>query len=93
MYQYFSNKQALLYALAERHLEFAISRLDATFEFLRRSQAPFEDTVRGFVTELVKLHDDRPALHTLIHVYTLRVPELVARVETLNERAIGELLA
>ncbi|MUL83124.1 TetR/AcrR family transcriptional regulator [Mycobacterium sp. CBMA247] len=79
IYQYFPNKQALLYALAQRHVKKAVERLDAVFDQLRVQEPPFEDTMRTILDTLVALHSDRPGLHGLMHrVVPARAAELVA---------------
>ncbi|MGV0810450.1 TetR/AcrR family transcriptional regulator [Mycolicibacterium boenickei] len=79
IYQYFPNKQALLYALAQRHVQRAVTRLDEVFTALRAQQPPFEDTMRTILDTVVELHSDRPGLHALMHrVVPARADELAA---------------
>ncbi len=43
LYQYFADKDALLRALAERHVREAMSRLEPEFARLRAQCPPFDD--------------------------------------------------
>ncbi|GAB3700425.1 TetR/AcrR family transcriptional regulator [Nocardiopsis oceani] len=89
LYQYFPNKRALLYVLAERHLDEAEARLTALFARLAESQADWEHTVRAFAEEVVLLHQDRPVLHEVMHAHAPRVPEGVRRLQELH-RTVAE---
>ncbi|HLS15071.1 MAG TPA: TetR/AcrR family transcriptional regulator [Beutenbergiaceae bacterium] len=91
LYQYFGSKQALLYALAERHLHEIGAALDHTFRTLRAESPTWEQTVRRLVTCVVGLHRDHARVHTLMHDYAPRAPELVARFEELREQMVAEL--
>ncbi|ASO19828.1 AcrR family transcriptional regulator [Actinoalloteichus hoggarensis] len=91
VYQYFPNKQALLYALTLRHIDSLAARLDAVCADLRRREPPFVDTMTVLATEIAALHRDRPRLHALMHQNSPRVPEGLARLQTLTERLIAEV--
>ncbi|WP_280385346.1 TetR/AcrR family transcriptional regulator [Nocardia wallacei] len=67
LYQYFPNKYAMLHALAQRHVLEGGARLGAVLTELRRTQPPFDDTMRAIVDVVVELHRHRPALHALMH--------------------------
>jgi AcrR family transcriptional regulator len=91
LYQYFPNKQALLYALAERHLDAAFDRLAAISARLREQQPGWADTVRALVHEIVALHRDRPRLHHLMYEYAPRAPQGVDRLHTLHDAVTAEI--
>ena len=91
LYQYFADKDALLVALAERHLEQAQAQLRATLE-----DAPAEPDrlVRHVIEAAVQLN--RPsALHAVLYQAAPRPPGLVAVLETVRDdlaTAIAALL-
>ncbi|TFV55043.1 TetR/AcrR family transcriptional regulator [Mycobacterium sp. PS03-16] len=91
LYQYFPNKQALLYALAERHIRQARARLDAVFARLLAEEPPFEDTMRAILTEVVALHSDRPGLHRVMHRLAPRNPAELAALQEFEDRIAAEL--
>ncbi|WKG03407.1 TetR/AcrR family transcriptional regulator [Mycolicibacterium sp. HK-90] len=79
IYQYFPNKQALLHALAQRHVSKAVEQLEAVCDELRAQEPPFDDTMRTILDTVVELHSDRPGLHGLMHrVVQPRADELAA---------------
>jgi AcrR family transcriptional regulator len=66
LYQYFPNKDAILVALAERHI-------DAGFDLVRKLLAeaaleslPIETLLRRFVVSMVALHEHEPELHRVL---------------------------
>lgn len=82
VYQYFPNKHALLYALAQRHVRHTVERLEVVFARLRSDLPPFDETMRTILGEVVELHSDRPGLHGLMHrVAPRRTKELAALQE------------
>jgi AcrR family transcriptional regulator len=91
VYQYFPNKRALLYALAEQHLTAAHERLSTLFAELDRTRPGWEGTVRAVATAVAALHADRPRLHALLYEYTPRPPEGVARLHELYRMVIREV--
>lgn len=91
LYQYFGSKQALLYALAERHIQEIRAALGDTFEVLRTESPTWEQTVQQLVTCVVGLHRDHARVHTLMRDYAPRVVELVAQFEALRADLVAEL--
>ncbi|APU14380.1 MULTISPECIES: TetR/AcrR family transcriptional regulator [Actinoalloteichus] len=91
VYQYFPNKQALLYALALRHVEATRARLTVVLAELRSREPPFADTMAVLATEVAALHHDRPRLHALMHRHAPRVPAGLAVLGALTDRLIAEV--
>lgn len=92
LYQYFADKDALLVALAERHLADAQAQLRATLE-----DAPTEPAqlVRRVIDVAVDIN--RPsALHAVLYQAAPRTPELVAVLDRVRDdlsTAVAALLA
>jgi AcrR family transcriptional regulator len=81
LYQYFADKDALLVALAERHLDQAQAQLQAVLE-----DAPTEpdQLVRRVIEAVVRLN--RPsALHSVLYQAAPRTPELVEVLERVRD--------
>lgn len=91
LYQYFPNKQALLYGLAEQHLGHAEQRVREVFAGLRDTAAPWPDVVRTLVLAVVALHTEQPFPHALMFEHTPRTEAGLARLHGLLEYAAGEL--
>ena len=80
LYQYFADKDALLVALAKRHLDEAQAQLQSV---LADAPADPDQLVRRVIETAVDLN--RPtALHTVLYQAAPRTPELVAVLDRLR---------
>ncbi|ASR34647.1 hypothetical protein BAY61_06225 [Prauserella marina] len=91
LYQYFPHKQAMLRALAERHIAEGHSRLAALSARLAEEKPDWPGTVRAFATEFAVLHTERPHLHAVLYELTPRSPEGVAALRALHDAAVAEV--
>jgi len=74
LYQYFPSKEALVAALAERHIdEMSTVVLDA---MARHAGAPAEETVRALVEVMIQAHGIDPKLHKVLVEQTPRFGRL-----------------
>jgi AcrR family transcriptional regulator len=81
LYQYFADKDALLVALAERHLGHAQAQLQAA---LADAPSEPEQLVRRVIEVVVQLN--RPsALHTVLYQAAPRTPELVTVLDRVRD--------
>lgn len=64
LYQYFPNKESLVVALYERHLEDLVSAFEARFEASVR--APLPEAVEELVGAALELHAVDPELHRVL---------------------------
>jgi AcrR family transcriptional regulator len=90
LYQYFPNKDALLVALAERHLEEASSVLGAELVALREQAPPIDVVVRRLVESTVSLNDTS-RLHAVLFTDCPRTPALTERLDALTDAAAEEV--
>lgn len=91
LYQYFPDKLALLYALAERHVREADAALEATYARARALGLAPADALAEIVETVVDRHAGQPTLHVVLERFTPRLPEGVAVVEALRERCATEV--
>lgn len=82
LYQYFPNKDAVLRALMDAHV-------DAGFHLLGERLAAglpprLDDTVRLFVKATIDNHRDDPRLHRVLFEEAPRAPEFLARIRELE---------
>jgi AcrR family transcriptional regulator len=93
LYQYFPNKEALVAALVERHIE---ERKTATFaELARVALLPIHEAVRGVVEMTIRIHGVDPKLHRVMIEQVPRVGRM-ARLRELEEtghQIVAALLA
>jgi AcrR family transcriptional regulator len=92
LYQYYPNKDAVLVALVERHLDEGVATLGPVLERLVADPPPLADGLRRVVEAMVALHRDRPALHRVLFEEAPRPPALRRRLAALD-RAASEAVA
>ena len=91
LYQYFPNKDALLVALAERHIDDAALRFGERLALLRERRPPIADTVRSLVDLTVELNDSS-RLHALLFSECPRTPALNERFDRFSDVVVAELV-
>lgn len=80
LYQYFPNKDALLVALAERHVEEATDAFAQHLAELDRDEPPLEAVVRSLLELTVGLNDTS-GLHATLFTDCPRTPALEERLD------------
>lgn len=90
LYQYFPNKDALLVALAERHVDDVASRFGARLATLRQDRPPLDDTVRALLELTVELNDTS-RLHAILFSDCPRTPALVDRLGRFTDLLVAEV--
>jgi AcrR family transcriptional regulator len=66
LYQYFPNKDALLVALAERHIDAGFALVRELLANAFRETSTIDDLLRRFVDAMVALHESEPRLHRVL---------------------------
>jgi AcrR family transcriptional regulator len=93
LYQYFPNKDAILVALVERHLEEGTAAAGPVLAALAEQRPPVEVAMRRLVEAMVALHRERPALHRVLFEEAPRPPALRRRLDALEGAAVGAVAA
>jgi AcrR family transcriptional regulator len=103
LYQYYPNKDAVLVALVDRHLDEGVAALWPVLEELQADPPPLAEGIRRLVEGMVALHRERPALHRVLFEEAPRPSALRQRLTTLQAastagvagylRACGDQLA
>lgn len=86
LYQYFPSKDAILLALAERHVEVAFGKVVETVR--EKRHAPVSELLRAMVDALVEGHQFDPGLHRAIFEETHPDRKFRKRLDELDERAV-----
>lgn len=90
LYQYFPNKDALLVALAELHIDDVTRRFSDRLTALRRDRPSLRDTVRALIELTVELNDTS-RLHAILFSDCPRTPALVERLDRFTDLLVGEV--
>jgi len=85
LYQYFSNRDAIIDALQDREFARATDALNRVL--LGGSRVPDRNLAESVIEELLKLYRAAPALHRLLAVEGLRVADS-ARVQAFDLRVV-----
>jgi AcrR family transcriptional regulator len=93
LYQYFPNKEALVAALIEKHVEDMNAAILS--ELTRVAQLPIAQAVRAVIELTVEAHAIEPALHQVLTEQVPRVGRLakLRELEAICERMVAGLLA
>jgi AcrR family transcriptional regulator len=81
LYHYIQDKDALLYALAERHLASGTASLIGVFVRLRSDQPDLGESLRAVIEVIVAMHVEEPHLHYLLYDSAPRSQELQQRLQ------------
>lgn len=92
LYQYFPNKDALLVALADRHVTQTTAALDAVLADAAARRPPLDELAAELIALVVHLHED-DRLHVLLAHEAPRTAELTARLRVLVDRIAADLAA
>jgi AcrR family transcriptional regulator len=87
LYQYFPNKDALLVAIAERHISEAERLLRAVMTELIRRPPPLRDGLQLMVSAAIESHRHEPRLHRVLFEEAPRPPALRARFDQIFDSA------
>lgn len=90
LYQYFPDKNALLHAVAVRHVRTADARLGALFERLRATEPSFDETMDQLLAALVDLHSGQPRLHAVLHRVAMTAADL-EEMRAFEDRVCAEV--
>ena len=92
LYQYFPNKEALVAALIERHLDEMNAALLS--ELARVAELPMREAVRAVIELTIRAHAIDPELHRVLTEQVPRVGRLarVREVDAICQRAVHDML-
>lgn len=91
VYQYFPSKEALLVALAERHLEEARDESAAALRGLREEGLAPEEFFRAFVGFVVEFNRGQEPLHDVFYEEVTRSRRVTELVEGINAACGAEI--
>jgi AcrR family transcriptional regulator len=90
LYQYFPNKDALLVALAEHHIDAIARQFGERLAHLRDEQPTLDGTVRLLLELTVELNDTS-RLHAILFSDCPRTPALTERLARFTELLVSEV--
>ncbi|OBF30133.1 TetR/AcrR family transcriptional regulator [Mycobacterium sp. ACS4331] len=79
LYHYFPDKDALLYALAEKHLAGGTTLITVTFQRMRDTKPDLEESLRMVIDVIVRMHVEQFHLHHLLYDSAPRSEDLEQR--------------
>ncbi len=88
LYQYFPNKDAILLALSERHLQQGIERLGPLIEAFAADPPPVREGLSILIAAMVGLHADSPRLHRVLFEESPRPAALQERIAATEKVAV-----
>lgn len=93
LYQYFPNKEALVGALIEKHVDDLTSLCLA--ELTRVANLPVAEAIRSVVELMIRAHAVNPELHRVLTEQVPRVGRMakLREIETMVQRMVAGLLA
>jgi AcrR family transcriptional regulator len=91
LYQYYPNKDAILVALTERHLQEAESILEPLLEDLIERPPSVREALERALGALLELHRHQPGLHRVLFEEAPRPAQLRDRFEQVFERTSAAL--
>ena len=93
MYQYFPNKQALLYAVLSRHLDEVLAKVEGACR--AGAALPAAQMVEGLVATYIEAKTSNTEVSIALYsaITELDVPELVGKIGTRMTKAIETMLA
>jgi AcrR family transcriptional regulator len=93
LYQYYPNKDAILVALVQRHLDEGVAAAGPVLTALVADPPPVDVGMRRLLEAMVALHRDRPKLHRVLFEEAPRPPALRRRLEALEEAVTDSVAA
>ncbi|MDA2809795.1 TetR/AcrR family transcriptional regulator [Nocardiopsis sp. RSe5-2] len=93
LYQYFSDKDDLLAALAEEHMERTAREVEDALAACAREEAPLPRLVGALADAAARAHMHDPGIHPLLIDQALHRPDLVARLRAVEGRIAAALAA
>ena len=88
LYQYFPNKDAILVALAERHVRRGSEHLAPLVAAFAADPPPVREGLELLVGAMVELHADSPRLHRVLFEECPRPAALQARLDVIQQIAV-----
>ncbi len=85
LYEYFPNKDAILVALVERHLDEGMERVHASLDRAVTTPSQLRQLLNDFVSAMVALHGRSPQLHRVLFEEAPHPPESHACVLRMEE--------
>ena len=88
LYQYFPNKDAILVALLQQHVEEAVAFLTAKLAEAVQDPPPLEQLLQQIVTATVQLHSQRPGLHRVLFEEAPKPPAVLQQWQSVEQQLI-----